>query len=85
MAADVFDYGYIGARGESVEGIVYATASIISCLAIVELNLSTLPVDTWTDKIRKLKNKLYEQQAELERMGKERQQILKQEADEVYE
>ncbi|WP_164142394.1 hypothetical protein, partial [Serratia marcescens] len=66
-------------------GIVYATASIISCLAIVELNLSTLPVDTWTDKIRKLKNKLYEQQAELERMGKERQQILKQEADEVYE
>ena len=35
MAADVFDYGYMAARGESVEGIIFAAASILSCLSII--------------------------------------------------
>lgn len=84
MAADVFDYGYTAARGESAEGIILAAASMLSCLSIIELNLQKLRVDDWTDKIRKQKNKLYEQQAELERSSKERHGILKKEADEHY-
>lgn len=84
MAADVFDYGYTAARGESVEGIIFAAASMLSCLSIIELNLQKLPVDAWTDKIRKQKGKLYEQQAELERMSKERHAILKNDADEHF-
>lgn len=84
MAADVFDYGYTRARGESAEGIIFASAAMLSCLSIIELNLQTLPVTEWTDNIRKQKDKLYEQQAELEKMSKERHAQLKKEADEHY-
>jgi Zn-dependent peptidase ImmA (M78 family)/formiminotetrahydrofolate cyclodeaminase len=85
MAAEVFDYGYTAARGESAEGIIFASASMLSCLSIIELNLQKLPVDEWTDKIRKQKEKLYGQHRELEELGKQRHSILKKEADEHYE
>ncbi len=85
MAVDVFDYGYTAARGESAEGIIFAAASMLSCLSIIELNLQKIPVGAWTYKIRKQKEKLYLQQEELEKMSKERHHILKQEADEHYE
>ncbi|MDP1972706.1 MAG: cyclodeaminase/cyclohydrolase family protein, partial [Sediminibacterium sp.] len=84
MAAEVFDYGYRGARGESAEGVCFSATVMLSCLFIIEANLQKLPVDEWTDKILAQKKKIENQQEELDKMGKERYLIIREETENHY-
>lgn len=84
IAVKVFDYGYISARGESAEGIKFASTAIFSCISIIELNLQTIPLTAWTIKIRKQKEKLYEQYEELNLLGKNRLEVLRKDADDQF-
>lgn len=85
IAANVFDYGYIGARGDSAEAIHIAASTILSCLSVIELNLQKLPVDTWMEKMRKQKQQLEEKFKEIDKLSRDRHSILKADAEEHYQ
>lgn len=84
MATYVFDYGFISARGDSATAIHTATAGMLSCLSIIELNLQQLPADDWMEMIRGVKDKLEIKYHQLDQICKEKHHQLKKEADEHY-
>jgi Zn-dependent peptidase ImmA (M78 family)/formiminotetrahydrofolate cyclodeaminase len=85
MATKAFDYGYVGAKGETLEGILFASSAMQSCLGIIDLNLQQLPVDAWMEKIRSQKKRLEQEQQELENLARGRSLALKNESEEHYQ
>jgi hypothetical protein len=54
----VFDFGFQSARGDSGVALNGAIAAVSGCLNIVELNLRSLPLTSWTEAIIKKKNRI---------------------------
>lgn len=78
----VFDNGFKSARGDSGVALNSAISSVASCLSIVELNLTTLPVDERTEKIRLHKTDVKSRYNRLSTEGVERLTILEKESNE---
>ena len=84
ISANVFDFGFRSARGDSATAIETALAGMSSSLSIINLNLQKIPVDPWFEDIRQKKQKLEEKLEVLKILSKYRQDILKTEAEEHY-
>jgi formiminotetrahydrofolate cyclodeaminase len=82
FAVYVFDNGFKSARGDSGVAINSAISSIACCLSIIELNLTTLPIDERTEKIRLNKTSIKSRLELLSEKGNKRHNILEKESDE---
>lgn len=81
-AADVFDYGFEPARGESGIALNSAVSAVAGCLSIIDLNLLSFDdSDEWTEKIRYKKSRLLSSYKNLSLKITERLERLKAKAD----
>lgn len=85
FAAYVFDFGFKSARGDSGVALNSAISGVVSCLTIVELNLTCLPVDERTEKIRQCKINIKSHYENLSANGVERLKVLEKESNETKE
>ena len=65
FAQDVFDHGFRSARGDSGVALTAAVAAISGCISVIDLNLLSLPKDTWVDDIMSEIDQLKEHHQEL--------------------
>lgn len=77
----VFQYGFKSARGDSGVALNSAIAAIGSCLAIIDLNLTTLPFDNWMEEITPRIAKLRSRYELLTNKGAEVLRFLQKEAE----
>lgn len=84
FAAEVFDYGFKSARGDSGVALNSAASGVASCLSIVDLNLISLPLDEWMEGIRQRKKNVKSRYERLCSVGIEKLSVLEQESEENF-
>lgn len=84
FAADVFDYGFQSARGDSGAALNSAISGVASCLSIIELNLISLPADKWMTTIRQRKALIKSHYERLCSVSAERLRVLEKAAEENF-
>lgn len=84
FAADVFDYGFRSARGDSGVALSSAILGVASCLSIIDLNLISLPLDEWMQETRQRKKNVKSRYDKLCSTGVEKLSVLEQESEESF-
>lgn len=84
FAAYVFDYGWKSVRGDSGVALSSAIAGVASCLFIIDLNLVSLPLDEWMEKIILRKNAVKLRYEVLRKIEAEKIDIIEQESEEHF-
>ncbi len=74
-----FVFKFMGLRGQEVMpgvGLQGAIAAMASCIQVIDLNLTTLPLDKWMATIRPQRGEVKDQYLEIEKLGKAKIAIL---------
>jgi formiminotetrahydrofolate cyclodeaminase len=82
FAEEVFDHGFRSARGDAGVTLNGALSAVISCLSIIELNILSLPVDAWMDRMVEKKKHVRAQYNNVSLKGEEKLKVLESEAQE---
>jgi len=77
----IFDNCFKSARGDSGVALNSSLASITGCISIVSLNLSSFPKNTWTEKIKRERNRIRKEFTALTEKNFKRMDILEAEAE----